>query len=167
MDFNTLIDDALTAASTHINREPRNKLAQLNRAKNLTTTHAITESFSILTEETKNELLMLLDNLAHTNLGFLQIKAVKSKLQSFIVGEYQNHKEHLVKMRIYRDEYNFNDFIQKELNDVLSAIEIKICIINQAAKNRMYKAIWEVSRIVVTAVIGGIMGAYIKSWIAP
>ncbi|KJD45993.1 hypothetical protein [Paenibacillus terrae] len=167
MDFNTLIDNALTVASAHINRKPRNKLAELNTRGVLHSSSAVTETFSILTEEIKNVLLDLLDNLAKTNLSFQQIKILRSKIEDFILREYQNHEQHLIKMRIYREEYKLGDYIQVQMNDALSAIEIKLRIIDQAAKNRMYKAIWEIARIVVTAVIGGFIGAYIKGWIAP
>lgn len=108
----------------------------------------------------------VLDDLSKTNLNLNKINYLQKTLNDFILQEYEKHKQYLQKIRVFDiGDINWDEFIQKEVDDATSDIEMKLLILKKAAQERLSKFWWDVGKILFSAIIGGVIGAFIKNLI--
>jgi hypothetical protein len=159
-----MVDTALRSIGRRVQKAPHNKLEELGSRNVHRSSFAVTDTFAVLTEELKNEICSLLDSLSKMNLSRRQIRIIEMKIDESIDTAYETHKEYLKRINIFDiGHIDWTEYLNNQKEDSLSTISIKLLIIKSAATDRRIKFWWDLSKIVLTAIIGGVIGAYIKS----
>lgn len=167
MDFNDLVQKTLLSISRQIERKPRDTIAELATKNAHKSTFAITNTFCILSEELKNNIFVLIKDLSQTKIKIKHFKKLRIYLREFIDTEFERHKQYLVMRNIYCvGSVDHSEFIQKEMDEVLSVVEIKLLILEKTLSDRRYVVIWDISKIIISALLGGIIGAYLRYLLA-
>ncbi|GIP08205.1 hypothetical protein J1TS5_03750 [Paenibacillus macerans] len=167
MDINDIVEHSLESIARRIKNAPSQKLAELAENNVSRSTFAITATFSVLTEAMKSELISLVQELSQTKIKLRNISSLRTKLNYFIKGQYKEHEEYLTKLNIFNkfSGQSINDFIRNEIEDVTSTVELKILILERNLNERRWQIIWDVSKMGLSAIIGGLIGAYLKNLI--
>ncbi|OPH47343.1 hypothetical protein BC351_40360 [Paenibacillus ferrarius] len=165
MNFDELTEKSFKTISRRIQRAPRNKLSEFNEKGTLKSTFSVTSSFGALTAEMKNELSEFLDSLSKTDLKLRDVKKLQGSLDKFISQEYEHHRKYLEKINILDvGNVNWDEFIQGEVSDTTAGIQIKVLIIKKMICDGKKRVLWDIGKILITAIIGGVIGAYIKHY---
>lgn len=167
MKINDVIDYSLESISGRIKNAPSKKIAELASNNVLRSTFAITGTFSVLTDEIKKELIYFIQEISQTKFRKKDISTLRIKLNEFIISEYKEHEKHLTTMNIFTKFANpeLIKFINKEINDTKSAVELKLLILERKLCERLWQIYWDITKMALSAIIGGVIGAYIKTLI--
>jgi hypothetical protein len=164
MKFQTLIEKVLTTIGHRVHKAPHNKLAELGANGVARSSFAVTSTFSSLTDELKNELMTFLDSIAKTNIRKKHIQILEMMIEKSIIKEYEAHKRYLESINVLNiGNIDWNDFINNQKEDTIVAVNVKLLILRKAASDRKIKVWWDVGKILLSAIIGGVIGSYIKS----
>ncbi len=163
MNMMELVNQSLSAISGRAQKAPGNTLASLGERGVSRSSFAVTESISALTAKMKEEIVLLINDLSKTNMGVRIIREIEKSVHKFIEEEYMKLKVYLEKINIWDIGTGNDEFIKHEILDLQAECRLKILIMTQEARSRRAKSWWEIGRIVVSAVLGGIIGAYIKN----
>ncbi|MNW37053.1 hypothetical protein D3C74_140840 [compost metagenome] len=167
MKINDIIDYSLASIARRVKEAPSQKLAELAANNVSRSTFAITETFSVLTDTMKSELLSFIQELSQTNIKTRHIFDLQNKLHLFVQVQYNEHEEYLKTLSIF-DKFSgslMNDFIKKELEDVLSSVELKVMILEKKLSDQRKQIFWDLCKMALSAIIGGLIGAYLKNLI--
>ncbi len=163
MNLKLLIEKSLTSISRRIGEAPRQKLAELAANNVSRSTFAVTNTFSILTDEIKKEVSLFINDLSRTDMNKKGLKLLQTSTNEFVLEEYEKHKQYLIKIRIFDiSGVDFSDFVQKEIDEALSDLEIKFLILERKLSEERNKLYWDIGKILLSAIIGGFVGGYLK-----
>ncbi|OMC99720.1 hypothetical protein, partial [Paenibacillus odorifer] len=101
MNLKLLIEKSLTSISRRIGEAPRQKLAELAANNVSRSTFAVTNTFSILTDEIKKEVSLFINDLSRTDMNKKGLKLLQTSTNEFVLEEYEKHKQYLIKIRIF------------------------------------------------------------------
>lgn len=165
MNINDIVDYSLESIARRIKDAPSQKLAELAANNVLRSTFAITATFSILTEGIKKELIHLIQEISQTKVRKKDTSALRGKLNEFILSEFKEHERHLTSLNIFNKfaSPEIIKFISKEIDDTKSAVELKLLILERKLSERRWQIYWDITKMALSAIIGGVIGAYIKS----
>lgn len=160
-----VVEHSLESIARRIKDAPSQKMADLARNNVHRSTFAITGTFSILTEEIKKELIYLIQEISQTEVRKKDISALRVKLNEFILSEFKEHERHLTSLDIFTKfaSPEIIKFINKEIDDAKSAVELKLLILERKLSERQWQIYWDITKMALSAIIGGVIGAYIKS----
>ncbi|KPV60726.1 hypothetical protein QJ48_04150 [Paenibacillus sp. A3] len=166
MSKGSLIKMLLQAVSGRIRQAAHNELEDYGERGIVRSSIAVTGTFNALAIEMKSELTKLLDDLALTRLNRRKLNELKEEIHCFIIKEFEDHKRYLQQINVLSSgQLNFEDFIQKTTDGVTSSIELKMLIMDKVIVEKRIKVIWDIGKILITAAIGGFIGAYIKNFL--
>ncbi|MDT0123892.1 hypothetical protein Q9R46_14620 [Paenibacillus sp. RRE4] len=165
MKISDVIDYSLESITGRIKNAPSQKIAELASNNVLRSTFAITSTFAILTEELKKELIYLIQEISQTEVRKKDISTLRVKLNEFILSEFKEHERHLTSLNIFTKfaSPEIIKFINKEIDDTKSSVELKLLILERKLSERQRQIYWDLTKIALSAIIGGVIGAYIKS----
>lgn len=160
-----VVEHSLESIARRIKDAPSQKMADLARNNVHRSTFAITGTFAILTEEIKKELIYLIQEISQTEVRKKDISALRVKLNEFILSEFKEHERHLTSLNIFTKfaSPEIIKFINKEIDDTKSAVELKLLILERKLSERQWQIYWDITKMALSAIIGGVIGAYIKS----
>ncbi|NOJ73179.1 hypothetical protein [Paenibacillus alvei] len=167
MNFDSILDIALASISRRIKEAPSKQLAELSTKNSMRSSFAVTSTFSALSEHMKLEFLNLIQDLSNTKISSNDLFKLRHRINLFIDNEFKAHEEYLVKIKCFEiTGDNFSEFITNEKEDIKVSIELKILVLEKKLRDQHWTLFWDISKIVISAIIGGVIGAFIKNWIA-
>ncbi|MEW4425894.1 hypothetical protein AB1I68_00200 [Paenibacillus pabuli] len=155
---------ALEAIAVRI-KDPVHKDIE-STAQRLPKSSALVESsLGVLNDLLKTELLQLIEDISRSEIKLKEVDYFHKSLIDFIDNQYNKHISYLKKINLYYiGDRDYSGFINELQSDLKSKIEISLSIIKQDIKRRIRKGFLEVGRMVLSAIIGGLIGWGIKEW---
>ncbi|MBP1907651.1 hypothetical protein J2Z32_004331 [Paenibacillus turicensis] len=165
MKTSAIIDYSFLSIARRIKNASSQQIAELAEKNVLDSTYTITETFNILTREIKLELIDLIQDISKVKINIRYIPHLRVKVNDFIQNQYNDHKQYLTKMNIYNkySTTSINDFIHDEIEDAKSSVELQVIILEKKLNDQRKQIFWDISKMVLSAIIGGLIGAYLKS----
>lgn len=144
-----------------------NRLAELNDRGVLKSSFTVTDCIAVLTDQLKKELKDLFNNLHHLQIGLRSLGKIRENMKDFAESQYEWLVKELTQKRIYHNSgeqwtYEFDKFKDSRIEEILSDIELETKILRQKTINSYRSFWWDVTKILITAIVGGLIGAYIK-----
>lgn len=165
MDFKLLVDRTLLTIGRRASRATRNKLVELGGRGVSNSSSAVTDTFSVLTKELTSELSTFLESLSRANSSTKTIVELRKSIIDFVDREYDKHRDYLKEINVFEiGQMNWDDFIQKQKDETLSAVELKILALRIMANDKRKKFWWEFTRLLLPSILGGVIGAYLKGF---
>lgn len=160
MKFDDLIEKLLNSLAKRAETKAKKELESRDADGQGRSTIQVSAGVNVLTNEIKAEIMVFLDDISKLNLKPGQLKRLNNTVANVIRRTYLNYEEYL-------DKINLKRFLQFDLSthvdNVQAFSEFKITILRQAAWDRRRKFYWDMSKIFLSALIGGILGAYLKN----
>ncbi|MGG3278810.1 hypothetical protein [Paenibacillus solani] len=137
-----------------------------NTAQKLPKSSALVEnSYRVLNDSLKLEVLRLIEDISNTRIKISEVIWIDRQVVIFVHKEYEKHKDYLKKINAYNiGNRDYSAFINELQNDLLSTLEIKIAILKSDLIRKRNKGLLEIGRMVLSALIGALIGWGIKHW---
>ncbi|MFC5468425.1 hypothetical protein ACFPPD_06810 [Cohnella suwonensis] len=145
----------------------RDHLEELGEKGVSKSTFAVSGSFETLSKQLNLEIVELFKKMSHLKFRLKHLKAIQEKLLDFTTGQFEEWKAYLIQIKIFHiggDQWQFEHekFIESKLRETRNIIELEILTIQQRTIQRYRSIMWDVGKILFSAIIGGLIGAYIK-----
>ncbi|NHN31215.1 hypothetical protein [Paenibacillus agricola] len=102
---------------------------------------SVSGTIGVLSVELKAELVKLIDDLSRTKLSGRKVKQLRETIHSFVITEFENHKRYLLEIKVLESGLiQFEDFIQQEIEDVNSIVEMRTLIVEKSIIDRSRQA---------------------------
>ncbi|CAI6074640.1 hypothetical protein PAECIP112173_02337 [Paenibacillus sp. JJ-100] len=125
----------------------------------------VESSLRVLNDSLRTELLQLIEDISRSEIKLREVDYFHESLIEFIDDQYNKHISYLKRINLYNiGDRDYSGLINELQSDLKSKIEIKLAIIKQDIKRKIRKGILEVGRMVLSAIIGGLIGWGIKVW---
>jgi len=166
MKISEVVTDSLESAKRIIMTRTTKSFDDLNRYGH-PSTFTVTVTFEELSSTINHELKELFINLKLIKLGMHDLRNIRSILYSFIDNSFAEWKKELISQRILSaggdsDAYKHDLFIRKRVTEAKTIVNLEFLITKERILSRRRQFLWDLSKIGVTAIVGGIIGAYIK-----
>ncbi|AKG34668.1 hypothetical protein [Paenibacillus durus] len=169
MKFQTIITKSLSAISRRVSTAAINKTVEIKNQGNDKSSYQVTTSFHVITVEIKKELSDLTDKISSVGISYMELQKIEGRVISFIIDEFEKHKSYLGNTNRFwqNNKSKFNSFLDDEIDDVTSAFNIRMLVLKQNAKSRRRKALWEIGKMVLSGIIGGLITLYLRIKFSP
>lgn len=160
--INEILKGALVAISVRIKNPVHREIESI--AQRIPKSTALVESsLSVLNDSLKTELLQLIEDISRSEIKLREVDYFHKSLIEFIDDQYDKHISYLKRINLYHvGDRDYSGFINELQSDLKSKIEIRLSIIKQDIKRKIHKGFLEVGRMVLSAIIGGLIGWGIK-----
>jgi hypothetical protein len=138
----------------------RNRIVELYENGKGNSSYSTSSSIHVLISVIKDELLSLLEELTRARLSLIGLRKLRASIESSLFIAKEDHFKYLTTIRY---DQHLND-IQYQLlfDDLLHLVDFKLLLLEKQVWDRRRKFYWDASKLLLSAIIGGIIGAYIK-----
>lgn len=167
MKYSDLVNNLLICTEGRVKVKAKNKLEEYGEKGLARSSIAVTGSFSIIHEELIYEIPILLSELSKLKLTNQKIVYLNRSINDFITRVYIEHQNYLEQINVFKFSENeqFANLIKNGITNLQTISELKLQIIMKAKSDQQKKVIWDIGKMILSAIVGGVIGAYIKKYL--
>lgn len=168
MKVSSVFSESLEPAARRINSSAAAFLAKLF-AKNVgLSTFAVTATVDELSTTLNKELRDSFTRVHQLRIGNKELIIIKNELLVFVDRIFEDWKNELINRQAYgiggeTTTQQHDKFIEKRVSEAKNIINFEFLVAEEKIKSRRRQFYWDISKIGITAIVGGIIGAYIKT----
>ncbi|WP_341187331.1 hypothetical protein [Paenibacillus sp. FSL H7-0756] len=156
----------MEAIERRIKNKASNFYADLATKNVQRSTFAVTGTVDEIAKGLNLEIKELFTRLHQLRICSAELKVIRNDLYSFVDKMFGEWKEVLIKRNVYKigGEQYHEQFVNNRVTEVKVNINLEFLIVMEKIKARRRQLVWDISKIGITAIVGGFIGAYIKSF---
>lgn len=168
MKISTVFSESLEPAARRVKSSASSFFANLAANNVGRSTFAVTVTFDELSVALNKELRDCFSRINQLRININELRAIKSELMTFADNTFSDWKNELIKRQAYdvggeATTKQHDIFINTRVAEAKNIIELEFLIAREKIRSRRRQLSWDIGKITITALIGGFIGAYIKT----
>ncbi len=168
MRVSSIFAESLEPAARRIKSKAINFYADLATRNADHSTFAVTGTVDELSKALNYELKDLFARLNLVRIGVYELKKIRTDLFSFIDVIFSEWKNELINRKAFSvggetAAQQYEQFISTRVVEAKTIVNFEFLIAEEKIRARRRQFYWDISKIGITAIVGGIIGAYIKT----
>lgn len=168
LKVSVLVSDILEAANRRIKRCATSSYVEFANRNVHRSSFAVTGTFDELSKSIDQEIREVFIQIHKLKIGLRELAKIQTILVLFVDAMFEDWKQYLIQQKTYSvggesTAKQYEEFISSRISEAKTIINLEYLITKEKIIAKRRHLFWDIGKIGVTAVVGGVIGAYLKS----